>query len=395
MTKKKTIFLCISSIVLVAFLGAALFGQSAPKENIYRYLSVFTEVFSLVKSNYVEDVPSNQLIDGAFAGVTDAVDEYSYYIPPAQMTQYRGRVADATAVTGLVVSRRYGYGYVISTVSGSPAEKAGLLAGDFIEKIDSVSTQKMPLWQIESALSKPDATSVKVTVLRGGMSKRSEFNIVRGPYAAPLPKSSTYGSVAYIKVPHFAQGSAQAFSAELEKVRKSGAKKLIVDVRGNADGSAEEAIAAADSLLRDGMITSLLGRKVEAKKWTADKATNYDGELIVLVDQSTAAAGEVFASAILGNKRGRLVGVSTYGKAISQKFVTLPSGGGLNITVGHYTTPDSKPIKETGVKPDVLVDLTPLFLEQKDQQKKSEDDLILKKALSLFGEAQKPEKAAA
>lgn len=395
MTKKKTIFLCISSIVLVAFLGAALFGQSAPKDNIYRYLSVFTEVFSLVKSNYVEEVPSNQLIDGAFAGVTDAVDEYSYYIPPAQMQQYRNRMADATAVTGLVVSRRYGYGYVISTVAGSPAEKSGLLAGDFIEKIDNVSTQKMPLWQIESALSKPNATTVKVTVLRGGMSKRSEFNIVRAPYAAPLPTSSTYGTVAYIKVPHFGQGAAEAFSSELEKVRKSGSKKLIVDVRGNADGSAEEAIAAVDGLLRDGMITSLVGRRVEAKKWTADNATSYDGELIVLVDQSTAAAGEVFASAILGNKRGRLVGVSTYGKAISQKFVTLPSGGGLNITVGHYTTPDSKPIKETGVKPDVLVDLTPLFLEQKEQQKKSEDDLILKKALSLFGEAQKPEKAAA
>ena len=118
------------------------------------------------------------------------------------------------------------------------------------------------------------------------------------------------------------------------------------------------------------------------------------GEIEVLADMSTAAGGEIFAAAIRGNNRGKFVGVTTYGKAIVQKFISLPSGGGVQMTVGHYTTPDLKPITETGVKPDVTVDLSAQAIEDPEAKEKEtvKEDLILQKALQLFG-VKAPEKA--
>jgi len=185
--------------------------------------------------------------------------------------------------------------------------------------------------------------------------------------------------------------TAAQFRTALENVRKSNTRKLIVDVRGNAGGDVDEAITAADELLTNGLITSLEGRKVEPKKWQADRATDYDGDVEVLTDASTASGAEIFAAAIHGNSRGKTIGVTTYGKSIVQKFITLPSGGGVFMTVGHYTTPDSKPIKEGGIKPDVVVDLSSQALRDpnaKEDQLPPKEDLILQKALSLYGENQ-------
>src|SRR3954470_5234632 len=122
MSKNKIVFLAVSAAVLLLLLGGALFGQATQnKNNAFRYYSIFTEVFDLVRNNYVEAVSSDQLMDGAFSGVTDAIDEFSYYVPPTQMSSYRAFVdADDNGV-GAVVSKRFGYAYVIAPVAGSPA----------------------------------------------------------------------------------------------------------------------------------------------------------------------------------------------------------------------------------------------------------------------------------
>src|SRR5215212_1692322 len=144
MSKKKIAFLSISVALLLSLLGGALFGQATQKNNIYRYLSIFSEVFDLVRSNYVDQVSSDQLMDGAFSGVTDAIDEFSYYVPPGQMNAYKSFVDEAEDnAVGLVVTKRYGYAFVITPVPGSPAANAGIERSDFIEKIDGQATQKM------------------------------------------------------------------------------------------------------------------------------------------------------------------------------------------------------------------------------------------------------------
>jgi len=386
MTKKKIAFLTISAALLISLLGGAVFGQaSSQKNNLYRYLSIFTEVFDLVRNNYVEQVPSDQLLDGAFSGVTDAIDEFSYYVPPAQMAGYKNYTELEDNGVGLIVTKRFGYAFVISAVAGSPAAKAGVERGDFIEKIDGQPTQKFAVWQLRNALnaSKP----LRLQIVRGGQTKRADVTIQPASFHPLELSTQQYGAVSYVKVPYFDNGTAAAFHTALENVRKSGNRKLIVDLRGNAGGNVEEAIKSADDLLTSGLITSLEGRTVEAKKWQADRATAFDGDVEVLTDSSTASGAEIFAAAIHGNSRGKVVGVTTYGKSIVQKFITLPSGGGVFMTVAHYTTPEMKAIKETGIRPDVIVDLSSQAIHDTSDKdvKQTREDLILNKALSLFG----------
>ncbi|HEV7767350.1 MAG TPA: S41 family peptidase, partial [Thermoanaerobaculia bacterium] len=310
MTKKKIVFLSLSVALLVTLLTGALFGQTTQKSNVYRYLSIFSEVFDLVKTNYVDQVGPDKLMDGAFSGVTDAIDEFSYYVPPAQMAAYKKFTDVEDNGLGIIVTKRFGYAYVVAPVDGSPADKAGLEAGDFIEKIDGQPTQTMTAWQMRSAINQ--SHPIKLQILRGGETHREEVTIKPATFHPVTVQNDTISGIAYIKVPWFEAGTAQQFRAALESVRQKGAKKLIVDLRGNAGGSVEEAITAADELLTSGLITALEGRKIEEKKWQADRNTSYDGELQVLTDPSTAAGAEVFASAIRGNKRGQVVGLTTY-----------------------------------------------------------------------------------
>src|SRR5438477_13187576 len=247
MSKKKIAFLSLSVALMLLLIGGALFGQATQKNSPYRYLSIFTEVFDLVRNNYVEAVPSDQLLDGAFNGVTDAVDEFSYYVPPAQMAAYRNFSDIDDNGVGLVVTKRFGYGYVIAPVASSPAAKAGIERGDFIEKIDGQPTARMAVWQVRNALrsSKP----IRLQVLRGGQTKRDDFTIQQTNFHPLAITAQQFGRVAYIKVPYFEKGTAAQFKAALENVRKSDSRQLIVDLRGNAGGDVDEAIAAADELL--------------------------------------------------------------------------------------------------------------------------------------------------
>ncbi len=404
MSKKKILFLSVSVALLLSLLGGALFGQATQKNNVYRYLSIFSEVLELVRNNYVEQVPSDQLLDGAFSGVTDAIDEFSYYVPPAQMAAYKSFSDVEDNGVGLIVTKRFGYAFVIASVPGSPAAKSGIERGDFIEKIDGQPTQKMAVWQVRNLLrsTKP----MRLKVLRGGQTRRDEFTVQQAAFHPLAISTDQYGGVAYVKIPYFEKGTAAQLATSLEAIRKAGRRKLIIDLRGNAGGDVEEAINSADELLTSGLITALDGRKVEAKKWQADRNTAYDGDLEVLTDGSTASGAEIFAAAIHGNQRGKVVGLTTYGKSIVQRFVPLPSGGGVFMTVGHYTTPDMKPIKAGGIRPDVLVDLTAQALRDEEPGKpkakgaphvaeKPKDDLILQKALQLFNETAATAKKAA
>ncbi|MCM2315246.1 MAG: S41 family peptidase [Thermoanaerobaculia bacterium] len=389
MTTKKAMFLLVSVVAMLSLLAAGVLGQSLQKDNVYRHLSVFTEVLSIVNGNYVEEVSSDELLDGAFAGVTQAVDEFSFYVPPAEMAAFRksserGDLLDA----GVLLSKRFGYAFVIAVRDGSPAAKAGLGPGDFIEKIGGKPTEKMGAWQVEAALRGAKDEKRAITVVHGGITKREEMTIVLAPPSPAEFVTKDFEGTPYLKIPEFGPSTAAALEQFLAGARKQAKPTVLIDVRGNSGDDVESAVKCADMLLTKGMITSVVGRRVPAKSWSADRATLYDGDVLVLVDQSTVGAAEVFSSAISGNGRGRTVGLPSYGRAIVQKTVDLPSGGGLRVTIAHYSTPDLKPIKELGVKPDVALDRA---LPEPD--KTAESDPILEKALSLL--EQKTEKAAA
>jgi carboxyl-terminal processing protease len=391
MTKRKTIFLLVSVVSMGLLLSAGVFGQAVPRDSIYRHLSIFTEVFGLVRSNYVEEVPAAKLVDGAFTGVSDAIDESSYYVPPAKMAEYRNRKDPDGPGLGFVVSKRFGYGIIVSVLPGSPADKAGVKAGDIIETVNGRDAQALAAWELRDQLS--GSRAANVTLLRAGMSKRMNVAVTPQPFRVPVPSLRKIESVHVLEIPSFVAGTSGLVSKQLEEVAAEKGTKLIVDLRGNAGGSFDEAIESADLLLTKGRITSTAGRRVEAKTFDADAASSFSGDVIVLTDTSVSGPAEVFAAAIHGTQRGRIVGLTTYGNTAIQKFVTLPSGGGLNVTIGNYMTPDGKVIGDRGIRPDVTVDVTKV--EDTETSGDDDEDPILEKGLSLLGVANASKAAAA
>ncbi len=238
MNRKRIAFLIVSIALMVTLLAGGVFGQAISKDNVYRHLSIFTEIYSLVRSSYVEDVDPNTLLAGAFDGLTDAIDEFSYYVPPAQMAGYRDFTQPEAIGLGLVVSRRFGYAFVIAPVEGSPADTAGIESGDFIERIDGKPTQEMALWQIRSALHGDPNTKADLVILKGSMNKRETLTLQRQAYSAPKTSFRAIEGVGYIRIPTFLDSTPSELAASLDdasKERASAADHRCSRERGRLD----------------------------------------------------------------------------------------------------------------------------------------------------------------
>lgn len=382
MSRGRVAFMLSSTAAIVLLVAAAVFADVTPRDNLFRNLSIFTEVFTIVRDSYVETVPSGQLVDGAFSGITDAIDEFSYYIPPAAMESWKETGRDETP-RGAAISRRFGYGYVISVLPGSPAETAGIRSGDLIESVEGKTTSTMSAWQIRDAIARPRG-AVAVAVLRDGEAERVMLHVPAGNEFSSEPELAEENGIPVISIPVFTDTTAVQVAELLNRLRDE--ETLIVDVRESAIGSVEGAVETADLFLESGTITELTGRKVDEQRWSADPQHLYGGRVLVLVDSTSAGAAEVFAGALQGNKRATLVGRPTYGRAIVQQLVSLPSGGGLWMTVGHYSGPAEKYTGVSGLRPDENVDLAPLLLDL-DTPRDQRPDLILRKAVEM---AEKP-----
>ncbi len=223
--------------------------------------------------------------------------------------------------------------------------------------------------EIRSALRWDDGDAISLVVVRSGLDERESFEIARKEFKSPGLRVEYNDDYALIRIPDFTEGTAKSFRAALEEISEKKLDKVLIDLRSNASGSYREAIAAVDHLLEKGTIASLEGRRVEEKSWTADEEEAYSGDVVVLIDNSTAAGAEIFAAAVSGNERGKTVGIPTYGRAIEQKFVLLPSGGGLNITIAHYADPKGDPIVDNGVRPDVAVNRAALALNEQNGER--------------------------
>lgn len=390
MTRGRVAFMLTSTAAIVLLVAAAVFADVTPKDNMFRNLSIFTEVFSIVRDSYVETVPQDQLVDGAFAGVTDAIDEFSYYVPPGQMDAWK-KTGRNEAPRGAVLSRRFGYGYVVSVVRGSAADQAGLRSGDLVDMIGGQPLAKLSPWQIRHAVASASGP-VELAVLRDGETERVKL-VIPAPKeeTAAAPELASEDGSAILKISSFTDGTAAQVAAILPKIRSG--LPLIIDLRENGSGTVGEAIRTADLLLARGTIAELKGRKVEARTWTAAADAAFQGRILLLTDGTTSGAAEVFAGALQGNNRAQVVGRPTYGRAVEQRLIDLPSGGALWMTVGHYSGPDGRYSGTRGLRPDEMVDLTPLLLER-DTPRSERPDLILQKALEL-AKASPPERAAA
>ena len=355
--KAKVIVLASSTAILLFALTGGLDVRASSNDGAYRQLKVYSEVLSRVRSDYVEEPNVPQVTDGALHGLLESLDADSSYLTPGEYQEYKAHRSEARGDIGAAVSKRFGYAMIVSVIPGGPADKAGVQASDIIEAIEGKSTHEMSLAEIHAQLEGQPGSNVNVALVRARRAEPQKLVITRDMVTVPpVADKMVEDGVGYLQVDAFTKGKALEIASKIKALQKSGAKKLILDLRNCAEGDEDEGIATANLFLNHGTIAYLQGQKYPREAFNADPAkaiTNLP--VAVLVNKGTAGAAEIVAAAILENARGDVVGDKTFGEGSVQKVLPLPDGSALILSVAKYYSPLGKAIQDTAVTPNVLV----------------------------------------
>ena len=359
MTSRNRRFILVLSTCLMvfAFVGGYL-GQTIAKDDTYQHLRVFEDVVSLVLNNYVEPVDVREAMKGAMKGLTDGLDPDSAFLTSDLVRSLESKDPGGAAEVGLDLTRQY-YLRVVSARDGSPAAKAGLRPGDFIRAIDKRPTRDMSAFEGMRLLRGAPGTKVALLVIRGNAADPHEIELTRERLTTPaIASRMANGTTGVIRLAEFSANTPTQITQAVDTLTKTGATRFVIDVRGTSRGDLDDGIAAARLFVKDGPLTVKLSRG-GAKETVASNPGDgaMTAPVAVLIDQGTAYAAEVFAAALDEDDRADLVGFNTLGRAARQRLVKLPDQSGLWLTYVRYLTPDSNPIHETGLEPDVDVEL--------------------------------------
>ncbi len=374
-SNRSRVLFVIVSIGALASLRAVTGPEGAGRDPATRALSIFSEVFSLTRTNYVEPTDPRALLEGAYDGMSDALDPFSYYVPASSMAAYKAQDAAGAASPGIVFARRGGYPYVVAPLPGSPADKAGVRPGDLIDSVDGNSVRNAPIWKVKAALEGPEGSSCELGLFRGGDEKRITIRVARSRFEPPAPSVSWERDVAIIKIPSFTPTAAAVVRRELDEALRRSVSNVILDLRGSIGGEIAEAAPVAALFVGKGPIASVVARKVSARPLEVQGEPVWKGRVVILVDDSTAGAAEVFAAALHDRAGATTVGETTVGMAIIQRNVPTEEGGSLFMTVGRYVSPSGQVLGGKGLAPDERVMVFP--------GEPGEQDLILERGLEL------------
>jgi carboxyl-terminal processing protease len=355
--KTKAAILISSAVVLLFMLVGGLDGvRASSNDGAYRQLQVYSEVLARVRSEYVEEPNIPAVTDGALHGLLESLDANSSYLSPAEYKEYKSHRTEAKGEIGATVSKRFGYAAVVSVIPGGPADKAGIEATDIIEAIEGKSTREMSLAEVHNLLEGQPGSNVSVSVVRARRAEPQKIVITRDLVTIPpVADKMVEDGIGYIRVDGFPKGKTQEIANKIKTLQKSGAKKLILDLRNCAEGDESEGIATANLFLSHGTITYLQGQKYPRQAFNADPSKAITTlPLVVMVNKSTAGPAEVVAAAVLENARGDVVGDKTFGDGSVQKVIELPDGSALILSVAKYYSPGGKAIQDTAVTPNIL-----------------------------------------
>jgi carboxyl-terminal processing protease len=357
MKTKAAILVTSFAVLLFVVVGSMGGVHASSSDGSYRQLQVYSEVLSRVRTEYVEEPNIPKVTDGALHGLLESLDSNSSYLSADAYKAFKAHKAEGKADIGAVVSKRFGYAAVVAVLPGSPAEKAGIEATDIFESIEGRSTRDMSLPEIRNLIIGPPGSTLNVQVVRARKAEPQKVVITRDVVGVPpVTDKMMEDGIGYLKVEALTKGKSQEIASKIKSLEKSGAKKILLDVRYCAEGDESEGIAAANLFLNHGTITYLQGQKYPRQAFNADPAkaiTNLP--VAVLVNRGTSGPAEIIAAAILENARGDIVGDKTFGDGSLQKTLELPDGGALILSIAKYYSPSGKAIQDTAITPNVVV----------------------------------------
>jgi len=357
--------------------------SSTNSNKLYDKIDLFGEVLEKIKEEYVDEIDQADVMDSAINGVLQSLDPYSAYMSPelfkSMQTESRGEFGGL----GIEIGMEAGVVKVIAPISDTPAEKAGIKAGDYIVRINDEQVQGKTLMEAVKLMRGPVGSSIELTVRRKNVKKSLTFNIKRQIIEVKSVESEIVGNkknIGYIKLKSFNENSDKQFIQKIKNYEKQKLIGYIIDLRNNPGGLLNQAISITDFFLEKGEIVSTKGRGIsETRKYFARAGDGVKGKpLIVLINNGSASASEIFAGALKDHKRAVILGENSYGKGSVQSIIPLRNGGGIRLTISKYYLPSGESISEVGVSPDIIVE------EQNQFQFNSESDNQLKYAIKLF-----------
>ncbi len=358
-TRRKALLLAVVAVLLTnALTYAALTLSSFSRLSIQDVeFSKLLMVLDHIERRFVDEVDRTELIEGAVAGMVRATgDPYSAYYKPREWRDLMIRASGNYFGIGIYIAAKDRYITVIAPIRGTPAEKAGIRAGDLIIRVDDRDIIDMSADQVADLIRGPEGTMVKLTIVREGVSQPIEIQVARAAISVPAAEWSMMdGGIGYIRITEFNNQATPQVKQAIAELKARGAEAFVVDLRQNPGGLIDSAVGVTDLFIDKGPVVHVMDRDGHRETHNS-RSPGLGLPFVVLIDGGSASASEIFAGAVQDTASGVIVGQKSFGKGSVQVLITMNDGSGLKITIQKYYTPNGRSIHGTGITPDVVVE---------------------------------------
>lgn len=342
--------------------GPLLAQEAVPETTVYEQLDLFGDIFERIRGQYVEETDSEALIEAAINGMLTSLDPHSSYLSADDFADMQVQTRGEFGGLGIEVSQEEGYVKVVSPMDGTPADAAGVEAGDFITHVDGESTLGLTLDQAVDMMRGEVGSEIVITVVREGVEEPFDISIIRDTIKLVAVRSRVVGNVAVLRITTFNDQTMSGLQAELAKsVEELGGMAevtgFVIDLRNNPGGLLNQAIMVSDAFLDQGEIVSTRGREAsDGERYNAETGDLAEGKpIVVLINGGSASASEIVAGALQDHRRAIVVGTKSFGKGSVQTLIPLRGDGAMRLTTARYYTPSGRSIQALGVAPDIVV----------------------------------------
>ncbi|MCA8867131.1 MAG: S41 family peptidase [Rhodobacteraceae bacterium] len=376
----------LAGVLLTSQVAGPLIADEADrKKSTYEQLDLFGDIFERIRSQYVEPVDEAKLIEHAINGMLTSLDPHSSYLPPKDFDSMQVQTRGEFGGLGIEVTQEDGYVKVVSPIDGTPADLAGIQAGDYITQVDGEPVQGLNLNEAVDLMRGPVGSEIVITVVRKGVEEPFDVSIIRDTIKIAAVKTRLEGKSVVLRISSFTDQTFPNLQSGLKEVldEAGGLDKIegvVLDLRNNPGGLLNQAILVSDAFLDKGEIVSTRGRNPQdSERYNAEPGDVTNGKpLVVLINGGSASASEIVAGALQDHHRAIVVGTRSFGKGSVQTIMPLQGDGAMRLTTARYYTPSGRSIQALGVAPDILVDQRPPVKETEEETKRrqrSEADL--------------------